>query len=1153
MPLHSRRAGGTARGKEKAEGGAEGDASSGVLTNAVASMCKVHGKGLETAIARKVARFTIESFDAAGNRCTAGGEKFTVTLTGSSVVRARVTDKEDGSYDVEYKTNNSGPYSISVLLHGAALPGSPFEMKVLMPRPDAAQCVVRGEALLKAAARESMAFEVGFVDAHGQPTHAEEIDLHVERIMDGEDEDDSLQRLDSTGAEASAKRWALEWAILRASRLRRIQPDALHAQVTKEWKAKAATQKVSTQTLETEGDTETGSAAPESLDDTPITPSSSAEAVGPATPDPASKHLGDDEELPLETTPNFMETPPVERSSLEPPVYSPIRTRVVGGPQGRPLIARLESELDSEVTGTIRVGSRLRVLETRKASDGSLRAFVLVDEQSSVRPRSPQVRPPTSATPSRPPETWLQDGDWPQVEDEPELEGGFDELLTMREILTDRGDLSSARNSMSWAEISSLTQRSPRPRIINTVAFKRKRLLGEAGEQASTPGELVQALQDDILSVTHGWVTAVKDGRELIVRPHEQMLSGERRRHISLWEQRKAADRMMLKRGAEAKNRSHGLGKLTEGQQAELIAGPSFAHELISDPDGIGFAFGGVDPGILHAHGQVVKMHTVRYSIGLAGRYRLSIGLRQQAVALPNSPFLLTVTPGSAHARSSHLPTEALPLRGAVSSTSEDPGCSIVVKLSDRMGNYCTSGGADLKCKTELNGRHGESAPVSQRVHDMEDGSYKISWQSQVSGTYLVSVTIAGVHLVGSPLDLLLEPGSPDVEKCFAEGDGLNAATAGRPSQLFLYCKDHYDNVANRSASISFGLLLLPRDSKDVIMGKEGEEVKIKGVDGMPVPLESMVFDVSWSNEQEGYEIKYTAQEAGEFGLHVWLDAEGDKRKFIKGSPFAVRVSGVRASAEGSILYGTEEYKQTVDISDGVIEPADPESPAPNATGSTSISPSAIRRKDREVANTVEARITAGDQLQLWPRLHDEFGNASFAVEGELQAFVIQPEGTVDVNVKQLRELGRYELNYEPQKKGRYTLHVLLNDQDIRESPFIFDVIPAAPVASKCKLFAPEQSPIVHSQCDITLETVDRYGNRLDVGGAPIVARVVGQGVSTVEVHDQQDGTYVLSFTGAVAGECRLVVRLENTEMKPLTVAFVAADEAQQPAPVAKS
>ena len=149
MPLHSRRGGGTARGKEKAEGGAEGDASSGVLTNAVASMCKVHGKGLETAIARKVARFTIESFDAAGSRCTAGGEKFTVTLTGSSVVRARVTDKEDGSYDVEYKTNNSGPYSISVLLHGAALPGSPFEMKVLMPRPDAAQCVVRGEALLK--------------------------------------------------------------------------------------------------------------------------------------------------------------------------------------------------------------------------------------------------------------------------------------------------------------------------------------------------------------------------------------------------------------------------------------------------------------------------------------------------------------------------------------------------------------------------------------------------------------------------------------------------------------------------------------------------------------------------------------------------------------------------------------------------------------------------------------------------------------------------------------------------------------------------------------------------------------------------------------------------------------------------------------------
>ena len=37
---------------------------------------------------------------------------------------------------------------------------------------------------------------------------------------------------------------------------------------------------------------------------------------------------------------------------------------------------------------------------------------------------------------------------------------------------------------------------------------------------------------------------------------------------------------------------------------------PSFAHELTADKHG--FAFGGVDPGTLHAHGKLIKAHHVR-------------------------------------------------------------------------------------------------------------------------------------------------------------------------------------------------------------------------------------------------------------------------------------------------------------------------------------------------------------------------------------------------------------------------------------------------------------------------------------------------------------------------------------------------------------
>jgi hypothetical protein len=126
---------------------------------AVASQCKAYGPGLEAmAIARQSASFTIESFDATGTRLQSGGEPFRVDCRGASVVRARVTDKEDGTYSVAWTPSVSGPYDIAISLHGIPLPHSPWKISVLMPRPDASKCVLKGDALSKAVAREPAAF-----------------------------------------------------------------------------------------------------------------------------------------------------------------------------------------------------------------------------------------------------------------------------------------------------------------------------------------------------------------------------------------------------------------------------------------------------------------------------------------------------------------------------------------------------------------------------------------------------------------------------------------------------------------------------------------------------------------------------------------------------------------------------------------------------------------------------------------------------------------------------------------------------------------------------------------------------------------------------------------------------------------------------------
>ena len=72
-----------------------------------------------------------------------------------------------------------------------------------------------------------------------------------------------------------------------------------------------------------------------------------------------------------------------------------------------------------------------------------------------------------------------------------------------------------------------------------------------------------------------------------------------------------------------------GVGATKKGAQAGLTTKwklGAFWNEVTSDPTGVGFAFGGVEPGRLHAKGKCIDVHKLYYSIGRAGKYRLPSG-----------------------------------------------------------------------------------------------------------------------------------------------------------------------------------------------------------------------------------------------------------------------------------------------------------------------------------------------------------------------------------------------------------------------------------------------------------------------------------------------------------------------------------------------
>ena len=130
---------------------------------ACAAHCVADGRGLHTAIVKQCAQFLITAFDAQGQRRDTGGDAFAVTVHGvrpPASLRVKLHDHANGTYTAEFKPEVSGQLVVTVTLDGVHLRGSPFTVAAVTLRPDAANCVLRGDALTSAVARMAMTFEV---------------------------------------------------------------------------------------------------------------------------------------------------------------------------------------------------------------------------------------------------------------------------------------------------------------------------------------------------------------------------------------------------------------------------------------------------------------------------------------------------------------------------------------------------------------------------------------------------------------------------------------------------------------------------------------------------------------------------------------------------------------------------------------------------------------------------------------------------------------------------------------------------------------------------------------------------------------------------------------------------------------------------------
>ena len=413
---------------------------------------------------------------------------------------------------------------------------------------------------------------------------------------------------------------------------------------------------------------------------------------------------------------------------------------------------------------------------------------------------------------------------------------------------------------------------------------------------------------------------------------------------------------------------------------------------------------------------------------------------------------------------------------------------------------------------------------------DNDDGTYKVLWFSKMGGAYNLRISIDGVDIVGSPTPVLMLAAKPDVSRFAVSGEGLQKAVAGKPAHVKVRCKDAFGNLCSLSnTSIKWGMQLLPladnehnraagegggggikskRDkSKGEIAGDPSAAARNShGAATLDSVTDSMGFVGRWVDEE--YEMRFEAKKAGRFALHVWCVPQGaTNRELLPGSPFEVMVSEGDANATGSLIQKME--------------------------------PEQLRDKST-------AFIGAGTEVIFRPQLRDQFGNNASASDDALTATVTRQgpmQQLMKLPVKRLSGLGAYEVAYAPEQTGNYVAHMLLHGVDINDSPVHFTVKPGAPVGAKSKLVPPKDPFVIQSMATILLMAFDRYGNKLTESAkltAPINARAQGNAASAPSVMDNNDGTYTITFTQNAVGDCKVMARMENVDLTPITVSFKA-------------
>jgi hypothetical protein len=167
----------------------------------------------------------------------------------------------------------------------------------------------------------------------------------------------------------------------------------------------------------------------------------------------------------------------------------------------------------------------------------------------------------------------------------------------------------------------------------------------------------------------------------------------------------------------------------------------------------------------------------------------------------------------------------------------------------------------------------GPSTIFPSPMESLRDGRYELTWSTEAAGTYTLTVKLEETGVFGSPFDVSVRAGQPDLSLSTFSGDAFSQAVAGEASSYTMTTFDEFNNERSEALTGELTVFVL----------LDGELVSLTAVDG----ADGSVL------------ITYTITVAGEHTLYTVLDGEQDISSAVQIVPAALDFTASTATGSG--------------------------------------------------------------------------------------------------------------------------------------------------------------------------------------------------------------------------------------------------------------